>query len=59
MTAIEYQMKKQQIARLKFILHRRFLRNEAIELARAIIECEKYEKQQIEANAEKHRKIFE
>jgi len=55
MTAIEYQMKKQQIARLKYILHRRFLRNEAIELARAIIECEKYEQEQNEKNADEFR----
>lgn len=59
MTAIEYQMKKQQIARLKYILHRRFMNLEAIEFARAIIECEKYELNELKENEEKHRKVFE
>ncbi len=58
MTEVEYHLKKQQIARLKDILHRRFMRQEAIELARAIIECEKFEKKKLEINAEHNRINF-
>lgn len=59
MTEQEYHLKKMQIARLKFILHRRFMNLEAIEFARAIIECEKYELNELKENEEKHRKVFE
>lgn len=59
MTEQEYHLKKMQIARLKNLLMKRFMTLEALEFARATIECEKYDKKKIEANAEKHRKIFE
>lgn len=55
MTAQEYQMKKQQIARLKNVLKGRFMRLQAIECMRAIIDCEKYEHEQLEKNADEFR----
>lgn len=48
MTAQEYQMKKQQIARLKNVLKGRFMTQQALQCMRAILECEKYEHQQRE-----------
>lgn len=55
MTAQEYQMKKQQIARLKEVLKGRFMTLQALECMRAIIECEKYEKEQRNKNADEFR----
>lgn len=55
MTAQEYQMKKQQIARLKNVLKGRFMTLQALECMRAIIECEKYEHEQRENNADEFR----
>lgn len=55
MTAQEYQMKKQQIARLKEVLKGRFMTLQALECMRAIIECEKYEQKQRENNADEFR----
>lgn len=55
MTAQEYQMKKQQIARLKEVLKGRFMTLQALECMRAIIDCEKYEQEQRENNADEFR----
>ena len=55
MTAQEYHLKKQQIARLKNLLKGRFMIKEAIECMRAIITCEKYEQEQREKNADEFR----
>lgn len=55
MTAQEYQMKKQQIARLKNVLKGRFMTLQALECMRAIIDCEKYEHEQLEKNADEFR----
>lgn len=55
MNAVEYNLKKQQIARLKDQLKRRFFNKAAIDLARAIIDCENYEKEQRNKNADEFR----
>lgn len=53
MTAQEYHLKKQQIARLKNILKGRFMTLQALECMRAIIECEKYDDEKRNLNYEK------
>lgn len=55
MTAQEYQLKKLQIARLKDLLGRRFMTKEALECMRAILDCEKYEKELLDKNADEFR----
>lgn len=55
MTPQEYQLKKQQIARLKNLLKGRFMVREALECMRAIIDCEKYEHEQRDLNADEFR----
>lgn len=55
MNAQEYHMKKQQIARLKDLLKRRFMTREALQCMRIILECEQYEHQQRENYANEFR----